>query len=545
MRTNVAAKTGRVAVGGSLLVGGVAGALVLAPRAGAAMTYHVTNTSDTGAGSLRQAIDDANNNAGADVIVFDAGSAGTITLTSGQLQITDDVTITGLGAADSIISGNTTNRIFYIYNSAVSLTVSISGLTMTDGYAANYGGAIANFGNGLTLSGVVLTGNETTGTGGALHSGFSSSPNTDIHAPLTIIDSEISGNTAGGDGGGVKMYFIGDVSVVNTTFSGNHSGSRGGGASGEDVGNVSIVDSLFQNNESVDQGGGLHLYRSGDVSLDSTTFDHNIADVTDHGFGDGGGVYVDASDSVTMTNSTVSGNEAKDGAGILLGNAGDVLIANSTIANNVGDSIGGGQGGALYRWGSNGDTRILFSTISGNSTSNNTVRLKNDSPHTVEVLGTVISDNSNRDGSGSQATDLYLYGSGSGTVTSSLIMGRSFGAPFTDGGGNVFGVSAQLGALADNGGASFTMEPAAGSPVIDAGPLTWTAFNGDGSDQRGGAFLRVVNGQSDMGALEVQPDPVPPTTTTTAPPSTTTTTLGSGDTTTTVATDPVAPAFTG
>ena len=535
MSAKFATKTGRVAAGGSLLVGGVAGALVLAPQAGAATTYHVTNTSDTGAGSLRQAIDDANNNAGADIIVFDAGSAGTITLTSGQLEITDDVTITGLGAADSIISGNNASRIFYIYNSAVSLTVSISGLTMTDGHATTTGGAIANWGNGLTLSSVVLTGNESTGTGGAVHSGVSGSPNADIHAPFTIIDSEISGNTAVVDAGGIRLNYIGDVSIVNTTFSGNYSGSRGGGASGEDVGNVSIVDSLFQNNESVDQGGGLHLYRAGDVSIDSTTFDHNIADVLGHGFGDGGGVYVDASDSVTMTNSTVSGNEASDGAGILLGNAGDVLIANSTIANNVGGP-NKGRGGALYRWGSNGDTRILFSTISGNSTKNNTVRIVAGSPYTVEISGTIISDNRTNEGSDPRAVDLYLEGTASGTVTSSLIMGWSFGTPLSDGGGNINGVSAQLGALADNGGATFTMEPAAGSPVIDAGPLTWTAFNGDGSDQRGGLFLRVYNGQSDMGALEVQPEPVPPTTTTTA---------ASGDTTTTVATDPVAPAFTG
>ena len=112
----------------------------------------------------------------------------------------------------------------------------------------------------------------------------------------------------------------------------------------------------------------------------------------------------------------------------------------------------------------------------------------------------------------------------------------TFGGVFSDGGGNVFGVSAQLGALADNGGAAFTMEPTAGSPVIDAGPLTWTAFTGDGFDQRGGTFLRVSNGQSDMGALEVQSEPVPPTTTTTS---------GSGETTTTVGTDPMVPAFTG
>jgi hypothetical protein len=140
-----------------------------------------------------------------------------------------------------------------------------------------------------------------------------------------------------------------------------------------------------------------------------------------------------------------------------------------------------------------------------------------------------------------------LYGSPSASliVSSSLIMGTTAGDSFTDGGGNVFGVSAQLGVLADNGGATFTMEPATGSPVIDAGPLTLTSlFPGSSFDQRGTPYTRGHNGHPDIGAFETQPDPTSTTTTTTAP-TTTTTLLGSIDTTTTVATDPVVPAFTG
>jgi predicted outer membrane repeat protein len=501
MTTHFASKTGRVAAGSSLLVGGVAGALVLAPQAGAATTYTVTNTADSGAGSLRQALDDANSNAGADIIVFDAGSAGTITLTTGQLDISDDVTITGLGAADSIISGNNNSRIFYIYNYNDPLTVSISGLTMTDGASANYGGAIANWGNDLTLSSVVLTGNETTGTGGAIHSQISASPNTDSNAPLTIIDSEISDNTAGESGGGLNLYGVGNVTITNTVVSGN---------------------------ETLYGGGGIYTKYAGNVTIDSSTFDQNTAG------GDGGGLYATFTDSFTMTNSTVSGNQATDGAGLELGKNGDVLIANSTIANNVGSPIGG-NGGALYSWESTGDTRILFSTISGNSTKSNTVYFTANSPYTVEILGTIISDNTTSEGSGAQAVDFNLFGSASVTFTNSLIMGSAVCALFTDGGGNVHGVSAQLGALADNGGATFTMEPEAGSPVIDAGPLTYLLFPNFNFDQRATPYVRVYNGQPDMGAVEVQSDPTPPSTTTVVP----------GDTTTTVGTDPVAPAFTG
>ena len=523
MKTHIASRTGRVAAGGSLLIGGVAGGLALAPQAGAATTFTVTNTADSGAGSLRQAIADANNNAGADIIVFDASAAGTITLTTGDLDIFDDVTITGLGAADSIISGNNNSRIFSMYDEGAR-TISISGLTLTDG-SSTTGGALYSKGIDLTLSGVVITGNEASNRGGGVYFGDLGGRN----PSLTIIDSEISDNTADNDGGGLSLYSVGDVTITNTVVSGNTSGNRGGGGYFYKVRDVSIVNSSFENNDAASIGGGVSILYVDDISIDSSTFDQNS--VVSYG----GGVHATYSDSFTMTNSTVSGNEAEVGAGIILDNNGDVLIANSTIANNAGD-VEGGYGGALYLAGSSGDLRIMFSTISGNSSGDTVVRLFVDSQFTAEITGTIISDNTTESGSGTQAEDLYLGLNSSFTVTNSLIMGETFGGVFSDGGGNVFGVSAQLGALADNGGSTFTMEPAAGSHVIDAGPLTWTAFMGDGSDQRGGAFLRVHNGQADMGALEVQPEPAPPTTTTTT---------GSNDVTTTVAPDPVVPAFTG
>jgi len=560
MSTKFATKTGRVAAGGSLLVGGVAGALVLAPQAGAATTFHVTTTSDSGAGSLRQAVLEANTNPGADIIVFDASSAGTITLTSGEIAINHDVTITGLGAANSIISGNNNSRIFYVYgvSSSAVQTVSISGLTMTDGSSVNgSGGAIFSRHSDLTLSGVIITGNTTGGSGGGLYSGDYT--NAYGGAPVTIIDSEISDNTSTYGGGGLKFYQLGDVTITNTVISGNtSSGGSGGGAEFYQVGNVSIENSTVSGNSSFYSGGGVKVsyagnvsianssFRSnetlyyaggggayiryvGDVTIDSTTFDQNEAT------GDGGGLYATNTDSFTMTNSTVSGNNAVDGAGLELGYNGNVLIANSTIANNVG-AQNDGDGGALYSNGSSGDMRIVFCTISGNSTKNDTVKLSNLNGYGVEITGTIISDNTTIEGSGVQAVDLNLIGSASGTLTNSLFMGSTLGGSFTDGGGNVHGVSAQLGALADNGGATFTMEPADGSPVIDVGPLSWTAFAGDGFDQRATPYVRVSNGRADIGAFEVQSGPTPPSTTTTVAPD---------DATTTVGTDPVAPAFTG
>src|SRR5918997_1325310 len=70
-----------------------------------AAIYTVTNLNDSGAGSLRQAIIDANNIAGDDVIIFQSGLSGTITLTSGQLLINSSIIIDGPGANLLSING--------------------------------------------------------------------------------------------------------------------------------------------------------------------------------------------------------------------------------------------------------------------------------------------------------------------------------------------------------------------------------------------------------------------------------------------------------
>src|SRR5713101_7312348 len=71
-----------------------------------AATITVMNTNDSGPGSLRAAIANANGTAGADVIAFDPSVTGTITLTSGELLITDDLTISGPGAKNLAVDGN-------------------------------------------------------------------------------------------------------------------------------------------------------------------------------------------------------------------------------------------------------------------------------------------------------------------------------------------------------------------------------------------------------------------------------------------------------
>src|SRR5215510_12805106 len=105
-------------------------------------TFTVFNLADSGTGSLRQAVLDANANPGADLIRFAPEARdGTIQLTSGQLSITDDLQIDGPGADRLAVSGKDASRVFQISS---GVAVSIDGLTVTHGRAVGQGGGILN-----------------------------------------------------------------------------------------------------------------------------------------------------------------------------------------------------------------------------------------------------------------------------------------------------------------------------------------------------------------------------------------------------------------
>ena len=123
-------------------------------------SFLVSNLADSGDGSLRQAILDANARPGADVINFAHNLHGTITLTMtrGQLLITDSLTINGLGANRLTISGSGASRVFAVSSAAI---VTIKDLEVADGSAAT-GGGIDNAGR-LTLTRIAVTDNQSVG----------------------------------------------------------------------------------------------------------------------------------------------------------------------------------------------------------------------------------------------------------------------------------------------------------------------------------------------------------------------------------------------
>jgi uncharacterized repeat protein (TIGR01451 family) len=174
-----------------------------------AATHVVTTNADTGAGSLRQAIADA---CPGTSITF-SGVTSPITLSSGEIVIDKDLTITGPNAGLTI-SGNNSSRIFRVQNGN---TVSISNLTFTGG-SASVGGAIFDKGD-LTIRNCTFTGNKAVGSGGA--GGAIDSEGGSSAGSLTVINTTISGNNADGDGGGIFNTGNSTALLTNVTITNN------------------------------------------------------------------------------------------------------------------------------------------------------------------------------------------------------------------------------------------------------------------------------------------------------------------------------------
>ncbi len=314
----------------------VAAALALAYGLGAAAyanaaTFTVSTTADSGAGSLRAAVASANGAAGADTINFTVG--GTITLTSGEIVISDSVTITGPGAASLAVSGNNASRIFNIDGTS-NPTITISGLTLRNGNAGagNSGGAIvhATADGDVTLQSMVFTQNTAPDRGGALDMSCNA-------CNITINDSSFTANTAGLYGGAIGTESGNNFTVRRTTISGNSSAAGIGGGIFEDDVIMLIEDSTISGNTAA-VGGGIFLYADTAATIRNSTISGNTATG-----GNGGGIYFynEGGSVLTIQNSTIANNT---GGGIYLYNSSataQLLLASTIVANNTVADING------------------------------------------------------------------------------------------------------------------------------------------------------------------------------------------------------------
>ncbi|WP_167486293.1 CSLREA domain-containing protein [Nocardia terpenica] len=181
--------------------------------------------------------------------------------TAGDLDITADTSIIGAGQDRTVIDANHLDRAL-----VTTAHVSISGLTVTGGNAAEHeiplydtgGGGIANSGR-LRLDHVTVTGNAADYGGGIF----------DIPiADLTMTDSVVTGN-ASGEAGGVRCDNT--CTFTRTAITGNHVtnpqrwyrfggfAGRGGGLDIRGVGAVVLIDSTVTGNSATDGGGGINI----------------------------------------------------------------------------------------------------------------------------------------------------------------------------------------------------------------------------------------------------------------------------------------------
>lgn len=313
----------------------------------------VTNLNDHGPESLREAITKASPGS---TITFGKNLKGPITLTSGELKITKDLIISGPGARTLSLSGNHTSRVF---NVSPDIAVTISGLTIENGYADGSGGGIAN-GGVLTLTYSTISGNATNSSSASRHYGGG----IDNYGTLTITNSTISGNT-GGEGGGITN-FSGTLTIYNSTIS-NNTGQMGSGGI-ENFGKLSLYASTISGNRTKsgivndtigekDFGGGI--YNEGTLTLSGSTISGNTADK------DGGGIANAFAGNVRFVSSTISDNTSHSGGGGIANfDSGAVILSHSTISGN--SAV---QGGAIFT-NSLGSVTLGSSTVSGNTATN-------------------------------------------------------------------------------------------------------------------------------------------------------------------------------
>src|SRR5579859_1707522 len=234
--------------------------------------------------TLRAAIMKANHYPGGGVTILLPAGMYTLTIassglddeTTGDLNITSTVTLTGVGAATTIIDANQLDRVIRVDGGALSL----ANLTLRNGRVSGGGGGLENFG-AVTLNNVVIRDNQDHGNGGGVYNAAGAS--------LTMNNSVISGNRAANDGGGVTSN--GPANITASLISGNQASGRGGGFANFNGGVLTMTNSTVSNNSAVYGGGGF--YNNDALSVITTYFSTiagNLADSGATAAGNGGGI---------------------------------------------------------------------------------------------------------------------------------------------------------------------------------------------------------------------------------------------------------------
>ncbi|NJO45655.1 MAG: hypothetical protein HC825_01050 [Oscillatoriales cyanobacterium RM1_1_9] len=532
-------------------------------------TLLVTNNSDSGSGSLRNAITTAQSG---DIITFAANLSGgnTITLTSGELliPIKKNLTIDGANNPNLVISGNDRFRIFHLDSTSVNPTqLSLKNLDLTKGYTNENGGAVRTEHQGiLVVDNVEFTENTADQGGGAIFGAQESK--------VTVVNSSFIGNdaTAGNNergGGAITVRgsilsvkdslftnnrgingaainnLTGELTVENSRFVGNNT-NAGVITPGEDIrghggaiftdrastndpntaGTIRISNSWFENNTAKGQGGAASLWAGypDQVFVENSTFLNNTVTKNSRGErGDGGAIY-QGNASLTLTNSSFIGNTATNQGGALRigGNSQtdpsvQAKIVNSTFSDNevrdVADLdkknvVGGAI--ALYT-----PTEIISSTIANNYAAWTAGGVAANDAIDVTVTNTIFSNNVADNGSNDwqirQNTSRAFIDGGNNLQFPDLSSSPANRFNDSYATANITVADPKLGPIQQINN-TFVHPLTSGSPAIDAGVQLSLP-----TDQRG--QLRPVDGDNDgtakfdIGAFEftgtIMPVPAP------------------------------------
>ena len=394
-------------------------------------TFTVTNLDDAGDGSLRRAIQRANQTEGIDTVDFAANlSGGTISLTSGEIEISQVAFIDGTALAEKItidasasdptpnIDDGMGSRVFHITDGEgdnETFFVEINGVAIQGGDVTGDGGAILSE-QVLRLNDVEVRDSHATGSGGGVRAdklvlvrdsiisgnsadtggGFSSAFEYDAFDdrpdfPIRFYDSELSGNHATVSGGGLFARLASDFVFEDSVASNNRSDAAIGGISLRVYrATTRITDSIISGNEAGTNTGGLSFSNAyGDARIEGNTFEDNRAldgfagglqlsgryssvSVVDNLIAgneaseDGGGVHVTT--SIFAERNVIRGNTAgEDGGGVATGFVDRGLV--NLFANTIADNTAGADGGGIRLGTFQGNIIVDSNTISDNQAS--------------------------------------------------------------------------------------------------------------------------------------------------------------------------------
>lgn len=337
----------------------ICGLGLLAANQAAATTYIVDDPTDdnatceVGSCSLREAITAAETNPGQDTIRVIPGAY----LLDSRLEINNqDVIIRGFRKNTTVLDAQDLDQVLYV---AEGSTLTISKVTLVNGYSTGDGGAIYNQGD-LTIFNANIRNSEA-GSGGAIYNGtdgyLGSGANADIirvtfrnntatsaggaiindNGSVNIEDSRIYGSTSEGSGGAIfnnADFFTGpytldcDLTITDSLIQASQA-ENGGAIYNTGTAEIENTDIIY--NTASTNGGGIYNTDVGlDANLSITTSDISLNTADNYG----GGIYENGYNTTTISDSDFSENEA-DLGGALYNRQHDTDITNCNIADNI------------------------------------------------------------------------------------------------------------------------------------------------------------------------------------------------------------------